>query len=82
MDSLQIVTYVMQLMEKQHYAIHNIDITIVCEQVRLAPYLQTIQKHLMNVLHIAHLGIKCTRFEDPQNQQIECDVICSLINHN
>ncbi len=82
MDSSRIIHHILQIMEEKHYQIHNLDITLVCEHIKLAPYLKTIQNHLIEILQTPRIGIKCTRFEDLQNYQIECDVICSLINHN
>ncbi len=78
MDSKEIVKTVLDLLKKEGYSINNVDITIVCQQIMLKQYLKDIKESLKKLLKIDHVGIKCTRFEDEKNMQIECDVICLL----
>ncbi len=78
MDSKEILNTVLEILKKEDFSINNIDITIVCQQIMLKEHLKDISSSLKKLLNINHIGIKCTRFEDPKNMQIECDVICLL----
>lgn len=80
MDSSIIIQKVLKMMQNKQLQINNIDIIIVCEKIYLKNYLYDIKTSLMNILKISNIGIKCTRFENQNNDQIECDVIVSLIN--
>ena len=64
-DSLQLLAHCMALMSEHGYALGNADITVICEQPRLAPHIDAMRARLAPVLGcaVAAVGIKATTTE-------------------
>jgi 2-C-methyl-D-erythritol 2,4-cyclodiphosphate synthase len=56
------LTYTRDLLHQQRYTINNIDTTIVAEQPKLSPYIETMRDHLAHHLKlaIAQVSVKAT----------------------
>lgn len=65
MSSLLIVARAVELIEKNHGRLVNVDITIVAEKPKLAPHLAEMKYHLANTLKISpkRIGLKATTNE-------------------
>lgn len=81
LNSLIIAKNILLKIKEKKYSINNIDITLVCEKIILKEYLEEIRKSLITIFKTKNIGIKCTRYEDKKNFQIECNVICSLFKN-
>lgn len=64
-DSLLLLAEVQKLIEEQGYLLSNADITIICQQPRLAPYLAAMQHNLARCCRAAPraINIKATTTE-------------------
>jgi len=64
-DSKVLLTRVADLLAKDDYAIGNIDCTLVLEQPKINPHIQSMKKTLANILNIqeSDIGIKATTNE-------------------
>lgn len=77
-NSQLILNHVLSLLNDSNLKLLNIDITIITEQILLKDYLKNIQLSLSKLTDINHIGIKCTRFENINNFQIESICLVSL----
>ena len=64
-DSKILLTRVMELLKKESYTIGNIDCTLVLENPKINPHIDSMKKTLAPLLHIEHtdIGIKATTNE-------------------
>ena len=64
-DSLKLLAVVMQLVHEKGMRISNVDITVICQQPKLAPYLAIMQTRLAEVCAILpeQINIKATTTE-------------------
>lgn len=65
MSSSQFVTAVMQLLEKYHYRVGNVDATVVLELPKLKAHMTVIREHIANLLDvsISEISVKATTNE-------------------
>lgn len=76
-NSADFLNFALQALTEQKLKIESLDLCIICEQIILKEYLQPMRLQLQKMLGIEQLGIKCTRFEQPENSMIEC--YCNLL---
>ncbi len=64
-DSCRLLQRVVQLLASAHWSIGNVDVTVIAQQPRLAPYIPAMQERLANVMGIATdaINIKATTTE-------------------
>jgi len=64
-SSLIILDKIVQLLQKQHYKIINIDAIIIAEKPKMAPYIEQMRRNIANVLKTAveNISIKATTTE-------------------
>jgi len=64
-DSRILLQRVVELMRQKHYGINNLDITIVAQAPKLAPYLSAMQEILAQDLHtdVNNVSLKATTTE-------------------
>lgn len=62
-SSLKLLEQVMSLLEARQMVMVNADLTIICQQPRLAPYLDEMQNNLRMVCHCDAMNIKATTTE-------------------
>lgn len=64
-DSSVLLDQVNQLLKKDNYAVINIDITIIAQSPKMAPYIPTMSDNLANVLNLTktQINIKATTTE-------------------
>lgn len=64
-DSRILLQRVVELMRQEHYGINNLDITIVAQAPKLAPYLSAMQEILAQDLHtdVNNVSLKATTTE-------------------
>lgn len=64
-DSLRLLSQVIKLISESHYAIDNIDITVIAEAPKLAPHIPQMISNIANVLGISPdaISIKATTNE-------------------
>lgn len=83
--SLLLLEQVMALVAKEGYAVGNVDITVLAEAPKLAPYLDAMKKTLAPLLRIqpSALGIKATTTESlgfvGRKEGIEAHCVCLLV---
>jgi 2-C-methyl-D-erythritol 2,4-cyclodiphosphate synthase len=65
-DSRIFLRHITQLMAERRYQISNVDVTVICEKPKLAPYTNHIKKHLADDLgtSIEQINIKATTTEN------------------
>lgn len=68
MDSSIIISYVHDLMQKNHYQIGNIDIQIIIEKPKLADYILKMRNNIANLLHC---DISCVSIKAGTNEGID-----------
>jgi 2-C-methyl-D-erythritol 4-phosphate cytidylyltransferase/2-C-methyl-D-erythritol 2,4-cyclodiphosphate synthase len=62
-DSLQLLERVMDLVQERQMRIINADITVICQQPKLAPHIPAMQKNLSKVCSAEQINIKATTTE-------------------
>ncbi|MDY0390140.1 2-C-methyl-D-erythritol 2,4-cyclodiphosphate synthase [Desulfobulbus oligotrophicus] len=64
-DSLLLLAEIQQLIDQQGYLLSNADITIVCQQPKLAPYLEAMQSNFAHCCRVQPqaINIKATTTE-------------------
>lgn len=83
-DSLKLLKRVYLLLVENNYKINNIDATIVAEKPKLAPYIESMEKNIANVLGITtdFINIKGTTTEGlgftGLGQGIASYVVCTI----
>ena len=83
-DSLILLSKVIDLVRKQGWEINNIDNVIVAERPKIKPYVELMKKNLSNTLKIDHnlIGIKATTNEklgpEGREEGISCHSVVLL----
>lgn len=64
-NSLQLCTWVYEMMVQKGYKVGNVDATIVMERPKLAPYIEQMRNNIAQILHcrLDQISIKATRGE-------------------
>ncbi|MGH8212535.1 MAG: 2-C-methyl-D-erythritol 2,4-cyclodiphosphate synthase [Rhodanobacteraceae bacterium] len=64
-DSLQLLAHCRALVHERGYALGNADITVICEQPKLAPHIEAMRVRLASALEcgVDAIGIKATTSE-------------------
>ncbi len=64
-DSKVLLKQVMELLSKENYSIGNIDCTLVLEQPKINPHIETMKETLSKILNVSknEIGIKATTNE-------------------
>ncbi len=63
--STEILKKVMAMLRQERYGVHNLDVIIICEKPKLAPYYEEIRKSLAGLLKIplSRVGLKAKTAE-------------------
>ncbi len=81
-SSVDFLNFALEELKKQTMRICSIDICVVCEQIMLKNHLDEIRKSLRTLIgYDVPIGLKATRFEDPNNEFIEsyCNILLETI---
>lgn len=64
-SSMILLEHCFRLMDEQRYEINNLDSIILCEQPKMAPYIQKMKENVAKTLHcdVSQINIKATRGE-------------------
>lgn len=64
-SSMILLEHCFHLMDEQRYEINNLDSIILCEQPKMAPYIQKMKENVAKTLHcdVSQINIKATRGE-------------------
>ena len=64
-DSLKLMEKVIELIEKYGYAVGNIDVTIIAQRPKMAPYIEKMRENLARVakVDISRINVKATTTE-------------------
>lgn len=64
-NSRELLAHVVSLIENKNYVVGNVDITVIAEAPKLAPYIAMMQSHLASDLKVRvdQVGIKATTSE-------------------
>lgn len=64
-SSVRLLAYVDQLLEENGYSVGNIDVTIIAQRPKMAPYIQKIRENIANTLglELNQVNIKATTEE-------------------
>ena len=73
-NSKIILDYALTMAKAKHLTINNLDVTIVCDKIMIAPIRKNIICSLKKLLKTNKINVKATRFEQNLNI-IECDTI-------
>ncbi len=77
-SSVDFLNFALEELKKHTMRIQSLDLTIICEQIMLKDHLEAFRKSLKDLIgYDLPIGLKATRFEDKNNQYIEC--YCALI---
>jgi len=85
-NSRALLRHVNQLIQHEGYGVNNIDATIVAQKPKLAPYIQTMRKHIANDLGLGihQVNVKATTTEKlgfcGQEEGIAAQAITLLID--
>lgn len=83
-DSRVLLRHVVKLIREQGYVPENLDVTVIAQAPKLAPYLQKIRENLASDLEtdLDHINVKATTEEHlgftGQGQGIACHAVCLL----
>lgn len=84
-SSLKLLVDVAHLIAQEGYAVGNIDVTVIAQKPKLAPYLPQMRDALAGVLHIAcsQINLKATTEErlgfTGREEGIACHAVCLLV---
>ncbi len=81
-SSVDFLNFALDELKKQTMRMCSIDICIVCEQIMLKDHLESIRKNLRCLIgYDVPIGLKATRFENPENEYIEsyCNILLETI---
>jgi len=80
-DSLQLLSHVVELVKKNGFEIGNVDCSVVCEKPKLAPHREEMQRKLINVVG-APVSVKGRRAEGlgalGREEGIACWAVCVI----
>lgn len=64
-DSRQLLRHVVRLMQQQGYSVGNVDVTVIAQAPKLAPYIDAMRANLADDLHtsINNVSVKATTTE-------------------
>ena len=77
-DSKKILLFATTQIPK-HFQINNIDLTIICDKIKLSQYRNKITQNLVNLTKCKKVNVKFTRFEEDK-KLIGCSCIASIVN--
>lgn len=83
-DSRVLLRHVVKLIREQGYVPENLDVTVIAQAPKLAPYLQKMRENLASDLEtdLDHINVKATTEEHlgftGQGQGIACHAVCLL----
>ena len=79
-DSTKILLFALSQI-KQEFQINNVDLTIICDKIKLFKHRDQITKNLIKLTKSKNINIKFTRFEE-NKEMIGCFCIVSIISKN
>ncbi|MGI6011847.1 MAG: 2-C-methyl-D-erythritol 2,4-cyclodiphosphate synthase [Ruminococcus sp.] len=84
-SSIVLLQHVGKLLEEHSYIVNNIDVTIIAQRPKVAPYIEQMEKNVAEALHLekSQVNIKATTEEGlgftGSLQGISAHAVCSLI---
>ncbi len=77
-SSKDFLDFALNELKKQTMRIQSMDLCIVCEHIMLKNHLEAFRSSLREMIgYDIPIGLKATRFEDPEHYYIEC--YCNLV---
>jgi len=64
-DSIALLRAAVELLEKHRLQVVNVDVTVICEAPKLAPYVQAMRSRLADALRV---GIECVSVKGKTNE--------------
>ncbi|MBU0573924.1 MAG: 2-C-methyl-D-erythritol 2,4-cyclodiphosphate synthase [Candidatus Margulisiibacteriota bacterium] len=52
-SSLELLARTNELLKRYNYSVTNIDMTIICQEPRLSPYVADMKRNIANVMHVS-----------------------------
>ena len=83
-DSLKLLSCVMQLINADGYSVSNIDVTIIAQAPKLAPYIEQMVKNLSDTMNLdaSRINVKATTTEKlgftGRKEGIAAEAVCLL----
>lgn len=83
-DSMLLLSRVRELVTKKGYLLSNLDVTVIAQRPKLAPYLPSMQDNIADCLHVEadQVNIKATTEEHlgftGRGEGISCHAVCLL----
>ena len=83
-DSLKLLAHVGELLNREGYAIENIDATVIAQKPKLAPHISSMRQNIADTLHLelSQVNIKATTEErlgfTGREEGISSQAICAL----
>ncbi len=84
-DSLKLMEYVMEIISADGYSVSNIDVTIIAQKPKLAPYIKRMAENIARVakIDINRVNVKATTTEKlgftGRGEGIATEAVCLLI---
>ncbi len=83
-DSLKLLKHVTNLMKEKEYSLSNIDVTIIAQAPKLAPFIETMRENLAKTIgvNISYVNVKATTTEKlgftGREEGIAAEAVCLL----
>lgn len=83
-DSLELLKYVMKLIKDDGYSVSNIDVTIIAQAPKIAPYIEKMIKNLSQTMNLdaSRINVKATTTEKlgftGRKEGIATEAVCIL----
>ena len=84
-DSLKLTAHVLHLLKEKGYAVNNVDVTIIAQAPKMAPYIEKMRANIAEVLEISldRVNVKATTTErlgfTGRKEGIAAEAIASII---
>lgn len=77
LNSREIVNKSLSIMDEMGFKINNLDLTFVSEHILINNKREKILESLKDILNVEYVGLKGTRWEDPNKLYVQCN--CSIL---
>lgn len=77
MDSSQILSHTIKMVDKIKFQVVNVDINIIVEHIKIDPIRYTLIENLEKMLNTKNINVKAKHYEEPK-KEISCQVVVML----
>ncbi len=87
-DSLELLKKTASFLRQNGYALHNLDVTVIAQKPKLAPYIEDMRKAISSatLVPVASISVKATTTEhmgfEGRCEGISCHAVCIMKNYN